>query len=143
MKPLLDKLLAGETVKHITKTFFTKGDPLIRTLSKNKFPCTQCDKLLKTGQTLKAHYKKVHKGQKPHKNQIYKQDEHKHATCSDSELKTSQFKCDLCSFKSDTESSLKKHMEMCHKITSQENSPAKTKIKVASAPLVHLAKKTF
>ena len=57
VKPLLDKLLNGETVKNLAKTFFE--EPKIKKPCE-KYPCMICGRVFEMERYMKSHMTRIH-----------------------------------------------------------------------------------
>ena len=113
IQPILDKLLAGETVKSINNTFFKETEKVSvkeKDICKN---CPICNKNYKTEKTLKTHMMKYHKG-------LVKQPE------SDE----SSSKRDDCRFNIKNRTRVKSHKNNIHE--KAPRSPAKKRQKTAA-----------
>ena len=61
VKPLLDKLLNGQTVKAIEKSFFEVAENKQGVNVEKFYHCTECQRTFKMERTLKTHFTKFHK----------------------------------------------------------------------------------
>ena len=118
VKPLLDKLLNGASIKELSRSFFqvcedTVNDPL---------KCHVCTRSFKTERAKKSHFTRMHKT--------------KYEPFTDTEATGLQgdktlLKCDKCNFKTVNKSKLMKHKRTIHGSVSSSSSPARKKPKLA------------
>ena len=125
VRPLLDKLMNGETVKNLAKTFFK--DPKIVSPCET-FDCTICGRVFKMERYMKSHMTKMH-------GTIHKLARHEETEQDgdSSHIKPEQSvsKSDQCGFKTMSKPKLKRNKKKPDKHTSPA-SPERKKIKLAS-----------
>ena len=133
VKPLLDKLLAGETVKNIVKNYFGDTVKHKENHMDEKYRCPECGKQYKGEQTMKSHIAKMHTVIKQEQctNNIQAAKEQIQSSGTDSESDKCAYKCDECNFKTINKTKFKKHIKKTHR-NSGSNSPARKKPKVTS-----------
>ena len=67
IKPMLDKLLVGETVKHLTKSLFNDMENQPELSATNKYVCPICQRHFKIERAMKTHMTRTHKELKTEK----------------------------------------------------------------------------
>ena len=102
IKPILDRLLTGESVTSINKTFFKDDNK--ETVEK-PYKCPVCTQTFKTEKPMKTHFAKFHKDAK--------------VTQSESD------RCKECTVDDGKRTDLKKHKSKNHESSSESNSPEK------------------
>ena len=107
VKPLLDKLLNGATIRNLMKSFFQVGE-IKQEVTSEPYGCPICPRSFKAERAMKSHNTKMHKKKLgSNKNKTKK-------PCSDTESTEPEsdktlFKCEKCTFKNANEDKLKKH----------------------------------
>ena len=128
IKPLLDKLLKGETVKKLNKSFFVNAESI--KVKIDSFDCPICSRTFDMERGIKTHITRMHS----YENGIKRKEEYKTDTDSnESDLDKTVIKCDRCSFMTVNKTKFKKHKKKPH--VSVSVSPIRKKVKLTSHEL--------
>ena len=132
-KPILDKLLNGESVKTLMKTFFKDIDRKNINVDKKLFECPACGRNFNMERAMKSHVTKIHK-KKEDKSEPLKPKSVDTLSDSDSTLNDTDktvLECTRCLLKTANKTNLKKHNKKVHNSVNRVGSPAKKKQKLA------------
>ena len=130
VKPVLDKLLKGESVKALSKTFFQ--DIEVQVDQKN-FECPTCGRIFRLERSMKAHITKTHIKNKVKTKSVKLKEEVVPSVPDNYHNNTEKdvLECSRCMFKTVNKTKLKKHFKKIHNMSNISVSPARKKPKMA------------
>ena len=117
VKPLLDRLLKGASIKELSQSFFQAGEETVNEPN----TCPVFSRSFKTERAMKSHMTKIHKPKQ----------ETETVTESGPQSDKTLLKCDKCEFKTVNKTKLKKHTRIHHGSASSSTSPARKKPKLS------------
>ena len=128
IKPLLDGLLKGETVRKLNKSFFVNAES--KKVKPEAFVCPICSRTFDMERGMKTHVTRMHS----YENGTKRKEEHKTDTdSSESDIDKTVIKCDRCTFKTVNKTKFKKHQKKPHE--SAPVSPIRKKAKLTTHEL--------
>ena len=125
-KPILDRLLKGDTLKEVQKSFFTEPTNANVAKQDEGYECTHCCRKFKIERALKSHTTKMHKDVRLG-TKVETKNESTGTESTESDSERAVLKCDKCEFRSVNKAKIKKHMKKPH----ATQSPVQKKLKLA------------